>query len=312
MLARFHLNRILNKATNYRFATVATTNDFQSKYAEFVMNRNKRIESAKAYTHPLENEDRPINFGPTDLFRFAGDAMGPEQVSTHYESFFTSRRFVLTAIGSIFFFSHFAKVADLNWILLTTMTGLPLYFAFAIFFYEIPKYQFLPFLNSFYVLTFRNEIKMMQDAVPDDIQTLVSKNMKEALEQFDYLLLHKKFKGVKEQSIETFLLNQELDLKQSIKERAVDLLKMAEEFETNNQKQVLNKIIQRVEDEIDAVQKNPSQKILDAAFEAALLGVRDGKMSYQGDAVLPHVIEKIRNEVGKFKGYTPEEFYYKT
>ena len=310
MLARFQLNRHLTKAINHKFATATAPSNFQSQYAEFIFNRKKRLETAKVYTHPLETEDRPINFSAIETLRLGNELIGPEQVSTHYESFYTSRRYILTAIGTVLFLGHFAKVSDLNWVLLSAMSGLPLYFAFAIFFYEIPKYQFLPFLNSFYILTFRNEIEGMQNAVPDDIQNVVSKNMKEALEQFDYLLLHSKFKGVKEQSIQNFLLNQELELKQTIKERAVDLLKMAEEFEINNQKQVLAKIVKRVEDEIDGIQKNPSPQILDAAFEAALNGVKEGKMSYKGDGVLPHVTEFIRNELSKFKGLSPDELSY--
>ena len=75
---------------------------------------------------------------------------------------------------------------------------------------------------------------------------------------------------------------------------------------------MLAKIIRRVEEEVELLQRSPSQEILDAAFEAALNGVREGKMSYKGDRVLPHVVGKIRSEVGKFKSLSAEELRKKT
>lgn len=279
----------------------------EAKYADFVAGRQKKLEKMKVYQHPLEHPDRPINFSPGQTSFMIATAVGPEQVSTHYESFWTSRRYVLTGIFSIASLNFLAKISDLNWILRSIVAGLPVVFGIAIFIFEIPKYQFLPFLNGFYQMTFDNELRMMQDAVPEDLQELVNRNMKEALGQFDFLLLNKKFNAVKEESIKTFLRNQELEVKQSVKERAVDLLKMAEDYETNNQKQLLGKIVHTVDVEVENLVKSPPKHIVDAAFEAALTGIKDGKMSYKGDAALDYVLKKIRAEIQKFKDLTPEQ-----
>lgn len=277
------------------------------RYADFVAARKSKLEKAKVYQHPLENEDRPINFSPAHEMYMQDQLTGPEQVSTHYESFFVSRRFALTGLGMYAAMAYLSKFTDLNWGLKTIMAGLPLYFGLSIFLFEIPKYQFLPFLNRFYILTFNNELRMMQDAVPEEVQALVDKNMKEALGQFDFLLLNKKFGAIKEESIRAFLRNQELELKQGVKERAADLLKMAEDFETANQKALLGKIVDAVSREVEAVMKQPPKEMVAAAFESALNGIKEGKMTYKGDLALDYVLKKVRAESAKFKNLSPEQ-----
>ncbi len=295
---------LLSNVVRRRFSQATS---IEAKYADFVAGRKKKLEKMKVYEHPLEHPDRPINFSPGHQSFMFESLVGPEQVSTHYESFWTSRRYILTGIFSIATLNYLAKISDLNWVLRSIVAGLPVVFGIAVFVFEIPKYQFLPLLNSFYQMTFQNELKMMQDAVPEDIQELVNKNMKEALGQFDFLLLNKKFNAVKEESIKTFLKNQELEVKQSVKERAVDLLKMAEDYETNNQKQLLGKIVHTMDTEVQNLIKSPPKQIVDAAFEAALTGIKEGKMSYKGDAALDYVLKKIRGEIQKFKTLTPEQ-----
>ena len=301
------MKRLFQNSLKRQFSEKALNGEVNSMYAEFLTSRKKKLETEKVFVHPLEDEDKPINMDCAHLLYLGREMIGPEQVSMHYESFWTSRKYILTALGALTFCNLFYKVQDLNWVLYSTLNGIPNYFVYFVFIYEIPKYQFLPFLNSFYEQAITNELRMMQSAFPEEIQDLVNKNMKEALDQFDYILLHKKFNSVKQQVVETFLQNQELELKQSVKERAHDLLNMAFDYEKQNQKNLLDSIVRNVQAELEIIQKQPTKEILDASFESALVGIKEGKMSYKNDEVLPHIVKKIRNEVGKFKNLKPEE-----
>ena len=307
MIAINNLKRLLTKQTRKQFSTMAANGEVNALFTEFISNRKKRLETEKAYVHPLQDADKPINFNVDHILQLGSEFLGPEQVSMHYESFWTSRKYVLSAIASMTTLGYLYKVSDLNWVLYSMINGIPLFFLYFVYFYELPKYQFLPFLNNFYIQTIENEVKMMQNAVPDEVPDLVSKNMVEALDQFDYLLLHKKFVSVKQQSIENFLTNQELELKQSVKERAHDLLAMTQDFEKQNQRQLLGSLVKNIQTEIDNIQKNPNKDILDAAFESALIGMKEGKMSYKNDLVLPSVVKKVHSEVAKIKNLKPEE-----
>lgn len=279
----------------------------EAHFAEFVAARKQKLATQKAFQHPTDDPDRPVVFSPGhDLFMFQ-QMFGPEQVSTHYESFAVSRRFALSGIGTIAALTYLAKITDLNWVLRSVVAGMPVWFALAIMILEVPKYQFLPLLNSFYVLTFNNELRMMQDAVPDEVQALVDRNMKEALGQFDFLLLHSKFNAVKQESVRAFLRNQELELKQGVRERAADLLKMAEDYESSNQKQVVARIIASIDEEVAALLAHPPKDVVDAAFDAALTGIKEGRMTYKGDKALEHVLKRVRAETAKFKAMTPEQ-----
>lgn len=307
MIVRNNLKRLFQARLQRRFSDKALNGEVNSMFAEFVTSRKNKLGKEKAYVHPLEDEDKPISVDYAHVLNLYTELVGPEQVSMHYENFWTSRRYILTFFGAMAFCNYCYKIQDLNWVLWSTMNGLPMYFMFFVYYYELPKYQFFPILNTFYEQTIWNELKMMHAAFPEEVQDVVNKNMKEALDQFDYLLLHKKFNSVKQQVIETFLQNQELELKQSVKERAHDLLNMAFDYERHNQKSLLDSIVKNVQAELETIQKNPTKEILDASFESALIGIKEGKMSYKNDQVLPFIIKKIQSEVGKFKHLKPEE-----
>lgn len=311
MIIRSHSNRFLAQRLTAKLFSTAEATAFRANYEEFITNRQNKAKNSKVYTHPLQSEARPINISVAHLFHLNSRAQGPEQVSSHYETFYISRRFALGSIFAIVFFNYFARVSDLNWVLRTTMSTIPFYFVLGIYMFEIPKYMFLPMLNKFYFETFKNELKMMEEAFPEEVQDLVNKNMKEALEQFEYKFLHKKFKAVKEQSIERFLINQELDLKKNIQDRAESLLNQAKGYEEYNQREILTSILKKVQVEVEKLHQKPPQKVVDASFESALTGIREGKMTYKGDEVLALVMTKIKEEVGKFTSLKPEEFIQK-
>lgn len=284
------------------FANVANEH-----YAEFLEGRRATLGKRKAYVHQADHPERPITFYYADTMRQLLEMAGPEQVSAHYESFWISRRYALGSIMLATGALMLQKVTDLNWVLRTWVAHIGMYAAIGIFFYEVPKYMFLPLLNNFYMLTMVNEMKMMQNAVPERVQALVDRNMREALGQFDFLILHRKFNAVKQESIRSFLATQELELKQGVRERAADLLRLAEEMETNNQKQLVGKVVASLQADVEQMLRSPPKEVVDAAFDSALTGIREGRMTYQGDRAAEFILRRIRAEAAKFKSLSEEQ-----
>lgn len=300
------MNRTLGLARAVRrratFANVANEH-----YAEFLEGRRATLGKRKAYVHQADHPERPITFYYADTMKQLLDLIGPEQVSSHYESFWISRRYALGGIMLATGTLALQKVTDLNWVLRSWVNNVAIYAALGVFFWEIPKYMFLPLLNNFYMLTMVNELKMMQNAVPERVQALVDRNMKEALGQFDFLLLHRKFNAVKNESIRAFLATQELELKQGVRERAADLLKLAEEMEASNQKQLVGKVIAALQADVEQMLRSPPREVVDAAFDSALTGIKEGRMTYQGDRAAEFILRRIRAEAAKFKSLSEEE-----
>ena len=78
-------------------------------------------------------------------------------------------------------------------------------------------------------------------------------------------------------------------------------------MEKTNQRTILNEIVSEIKLTVDDIQKSPSKEILDASFISALEGIRKGKMSYEGDKVLPKVKEAVDQKIKSFKKMSKEE-----
>ncbi len=157
------------------------------------------------------------------------------------------------------------------------------------------------------MLIFYNEIRSLEENVPEELDIMASANIQKAIEQLEYYNIHSSFKEVKNTIIEQFIDTQEINLKHHINDRAINLLKLAKQYEANNQKSILNQISKSVLDEIIAIQANPSKEIIDSAFKAALKGIHDGKMTYEGDIVLPTIKQKVEKTINNYKNMKPEE-----
>ena len=85
---------------------------------------------------------------------------------------------------------------------------------------------------------------------------------------------------------------------------------MVQDFEKQNQRQLIGSLLKNIQTEIDHIQKNPSKEILEKAFESSLIGLKEGKMNYTNDLVLPSITQKVRSEVAKVKNLNPEEYLH--
>jgi len=67
------------------------------------------------------------------------------------------------------------------------------------------------------------------------------------------------------------------------------MLSAIERYESNNLKALMNSIVTNAVAKVNSALEDPSHrdKILQASFESALIGIRTGKMEYVNDPILP-------------------------
>ena len=91
--------------------------------------------------------------------------------------------------------------------------------------------------------------------------------------------------------------------------RTVNMLKSIQHFEQANLRTNMQNIAHGALETVLAKVEDPATAgdIKRASFESALNGIREGRMTYQGDAILPLIQEEMAERLEKFKGLTVEE-----
>ena len=87
------------------------------------------------------------------------------------------------------------------------------------------------------------------------------------------------------------------------------MLTAIERYEGNNLKVLMNSIVSNAVAKVNSALEDPSHrdKILQASFESALIGIRTGKMEYVNDPILPILSEEINKRTAEFKSLTPAQ-----
>ena len=125
----------------------------------------------------------------------------------------------------------------------------------------------------------------------------------------EYVRINKEFDFVKKRAMVNFLTNSRAELEHHFHNRAQNMLTSIERYEQNNLRTLLNGIGKGAVDKIHASMKDPNEsiKIKEAAFQAALTGIRDGVMTYKNDPILPILRQEIDNRVNAYKSLSADE-----
>lgn len=128
-------------------------------------------------------------------------------------------------------------------------------------------------------------------------------------EQIDYYLIHKEYIYIKKRSLCNYLENEKKNLEKHFYERTVDMLKTIEVMENNNIKNEISKITeQAMQTVLKVVESAEGKKSLhEASFKSALAGLKSGKMSYEGDVLLPLFLSEIRHGLEPLSKLSKEE-----
>lgn len=176
------------------------------------------------------------------------------------------------------------------------------------FYVEGKKSLFMPMLNRFYRRAAANEIFTMESFYHENIENKLRNLLRIAKGQLEYWEIHTSYNEIKADSVNNFLANEYLRLQTHITNRALNVLKQAHAFETMNQAQLLQKLIDDALFAIDNALKGEKRaEVLNKSFESAVDGLAKGSMTYSNDPLLPLILASIENSVKKITSLTPEE-----
>lgn len=166
-----------------------------------------------------------------------------------------------------------------------------------------------PRLTWFYEAYIQHEMKQFWVGWQDTVEEYSRPFLAISKEQIDYYLIHKEFTFIKKRSLSNFLENEKKNLEKHFYDRTINMLKTVEHYENTN---VKNKIRESVEESLkivlNKVESAEGRKSLHvASFESALHGLKTGKMSYEGDALLPLFISEIKRRIEPLKNLSVTE-----
>lgn len=166
-----------------------------------------------------------------------------------------------------------------------------------------------PKMTWYYNAFHKHEFKQIYNNLLDNLEDTITNKLKNTKEQIDYYMIHKEYHYVKKRVLTSFIENEKINLNSHYQKRALNILKTINNIENSNIKNKISQITQTSLDKILSKVKDSSQnsEIINSSFESALQGLKDGKMEYKGDMILPMFLEELKKETSKIENLSPEE-----
>lgn len=265
------------------------------------------------YTHPYHTEQNPMFFTHYGYLKALFEAVGPEQVSPHYETLSRSRRgviFIFAYIGSILTVSRMGGWSHNEWI-----RGMIFHHEFLIAFYlglmETRHFTYLPGpkFTIFYNVFSRYECQQMCMQWIDTSESIQQAHLRESKEQIEYVRINQEYDYVKKRALINFLTNSRQELENHFHTRSLNMLNAVETFENKNLTNLVNGIGKAALAKVKSSMEDPESaaKIKEASFKSALQGLRSGSMRYENDPLMPILTEEINARVQAFKNLSAQE-----
>lgn len=265
------------------------------------------------YTHPYHTEQNPLVWTHYSYLKTLFDAVGPEQVSPHYESLSRSRRgliFSFAYIGSIVSIAKFGGWSHNEW-----MRGMIWHHEFLMALYigfiEVRHFTFLvgPKFTIFYNVYSRYETQQFCNMWADSCEEVQMRHLTKTKEQMEYSRINKEYEFVKKRALVNFLTNSRASLENHFTHRASTMLQSIERYEGANLRALLNEIGKASFAKVQDALNDPKQRaeIQKGAFASALEGIRAGSMTYNNDPLLPILQAEIQNRTKAYQNLSAEE-----
>ena len=267
----------------------------------------------QGYVHPYHSDKYPLVFSHFNYMKTLFEAVGPEQVSPHYESLSRSRRgllFIFFYIGTINTISRFGGWSHNEWI-----RGMIFHHEFLIAFYlgyiEVRHFTYFlgPKFTVFYNVYTRYETQQLCSMWADVTEEEQLRHLRHTKEQMEYVRLNAEYDYVKKRALVNYLTNEKLNVEQHFHNRALNMLKMVQNFENQNLRNHLREIALGSFEKVQQTIKDPAtkQQIQRQAFQAALKGIESGLMKYEADPLLPLLQSEMQSRIAHFKGLSAAE-----
>jgi len=263
--------------------------------------------------HPYHTEDSPLYYSTYKYMRMLFDAVGPEQVSPHYESLSRSRR------GVIFLYLYTSMIVNISLVGGWSMNEWIREMLFSQEFLiqltlantETRHFAFLPGpkFTIFYSTYIRYEYAQLISQWVDNVEQIQMKHLIPTKQQIEYIRINNEYDFIKKRALSNYLTNSRNEVERHFHVRAHNMLQSIERFEQSNLKTLLNNVTSSAVSKVNEALANPQEKerILQASFESALNGIRAGKMEYVNDPLLPILTEEISRRSKELKSLNAAE-----
>jgi len=185
--------------------------------------------------HPYHTEANPLIFTHYSYMKTLFEAVGPEQVSPHYESLSRSRRgliFLFAYIGSITSISRLGGWSHNEWIrnmvfhheyLLAVYLG----------YIELRHFTFMfgPKFTVFYNVFTRYENAQLATQWADVAEEVQMSHLVHTKQQMEYTRINSEYDYVKKRALVNYLTNSRIELENHFHGRAQNMLHNIERYE---------------------------------------------------------------------------------
>jgi hypothetical protein len=265
------------------------------------------------YVHPYHTENSPIFMSNMYFLKNLFQAVGPEQVSPHFETLSRSRRGLIFAglyIASINTVSRFGGWEHNDW-LRAMIWHHEFLIAYYVGYTEIKHFTWFPGpkFSIFYNTYSAYEYAQLSNQWADQVEMVQNKHLKFTKDQLEFSRIDTEYEFVKKRALINFLTTAKMTAEANFYNRAVSMLKSIQSFEQANLKSTLNQIAEGSTEKVLALIDEPAhaESIKRASFESALDGIRQGKMTYAGDALLPMIQTEMAERMEKYQGLSVQE-----
>jgi len=265
------------------------------------------------YVHPYHSEGSPLYMSNMYYMKTLFQAVGPEQVSPHYETLSRSRRgliFFALYIGSINTISRFGGWEHNDW-LRAMIWHHEFLIALYLGYIEVRHFTYFigPKFSVFYNVYSNYEYQQLANMWSDCAEMAQHQHLRHTKEQLEYNRIDSEFEYVKKRALINFLTNSKLNAEANFHNRALGMLTQIQNFESNNLKNEMRQVAIGSLDKVLGQVNEPehSADIKRASFLSALEGIRTGVMTYSHDKVLPMIEAEMAERLVKFQGMSKEE-----
>ena len=275
--------------------------------------QDKLSSMGQGFKHPYHTAEHPISFSYYYYMKTLFEAVGPEQVSPHYESLSRSRRgliFLFLYVGSITSLSRMGSWSHNEW-----LRGMVFHHEYIIAFYlgvsEMRHFTFLigPKFTNFYNVYTRYETQQLMNQWCDHTEEAQMQHLVPSKEQIEYVRINNEYDFVKKRALVNFLTNQRANVEDHFHGRAANMLQSIERYEQANLKNLIGEISRESFQKIEAQLADPTARaaIQDDFFQSALAGLRKGVMEYENDPLLPILQQEIQQRTSRYQNLSAEE-----
>lgn len=247
----------------------------------------------QGYVHPYHSDKYPLIYSHFHYMKTLFEAVGPEQVSPHYETLSRSRRgllFFFFYIGTINTVSRFGGWSHNEWI--RAMIWHHEYLiAFYLGYIETRHFTYFlgPKFTVFYNVYSRYETQQLSSMWADVVEEEQMRHLTPTKEQLEYVRIFNEYDYVKKRALVNFLTNEKLNLELHFHTRTINMLKSIQNYEQQNLRQHLRQIVIGSFEKVQESIATPETKkqIQKDAFKSALAGISSGVMKFEHDPLLP-------------------------